>query len=424
MMLKLMATVALAALAVSVRAEVVAITAARMIDVTDGHIIANPVVLADNGRITAVGAAGSVAIPAGARRIDLPGLTLLPGLIDMHVHLDSDPTIGGYRGLEYAQSFSSVIGVKHAAVTLGAGFTTIRNLGSSNRNDIGLKQVIEAGYVPGPRIVPATYAIGATGGHCDATEFQPEIKVETPGIADGPDAIRAKVRQLRKMGAEVIKFCGTGGVFSKTTTVGTQQYSQAEMDALVAEAHMLGLKVAVHAHGTSGINAALSAGADTIEHASLADDESFALAKKSGAWFSMDIYDDDYILAEGAKNGVFAESLEKERAIGLKQRQTFQRSVKAGVRHVFGTDAGVYPHGTNGLQFSKMVEWGMTPLQAIQAATVNAGEALGRPGDVGTIAPGRYADIIAVAGDPLADVKALQMVAVVIKGGVVVKDAR
>lgn len=424
MMLKLMATVALAALAVSVRAEVVAITAARMIDVTDGHIIANPVVLADNGRITAVGAAGSVAIPAGARRIDLPGLTLLPGLIDMHVHLDSDPTIGGYRGLEYAQSFSSVIGVKHAAVTLGAGFTTIRNLGSSNRNDIGLKQAIEAGYVPGPRIVPATYAIGATGGHCDATEFQPEIKVETPGIADGPDAIRAKVRQLRKMGAEVIKFCGTGGVFSKTTTVGAQQYSQAEMDALVAEAHMLGLKVAVHAHGTSGINAALRAGADTIEHASLADDESFALAKKSGAWFSMDVYDDDYILAEGAKNGVFAESLEKERAIGLKQRQTFQRSVKAGVRHVFGTDAGVYPHGTNGLQFSKMVEWGMTPLQAIQAATVNAGEALGRPGDVGTIAPGRYADIIAVAGDPLADVKALQTVAVVIKGGVVAKDAR
>ncbi|MBC7636251.1 MAG: amidohydrolase family protein [Acetobacteraceae bacterium] len=423
-MLKLVAAVAVAALAGPVCAEVVAITAARMIDVTDGRVVANPVVVADNGRIVAVGEAGNVAIPAGARRIDLPGLTLLPGLIDMHVHLDSDPTIGGYRGLEYAQSFSSVISVKHAAVTLNAGFTTVRNVGSRNLDDIGLKQAIEAGYVPGPRIVPATYAIGATGGHCDATEFQPEIKVDTPGAAAGPDAIRAKVRQLRKMGAEVIKFCGTGGVFSKTTTVGAQQYSQAEMDALVAEAHMLGLKVAVHAHGTSGINAALRAGADTIEHASLADDESFALAKKSGAWFSMDVYDDDYILAEGAKNGVFAESLEKERAIGLKQRQTFQRSVKAGVKHVFGTDAGVYPHGTNARQFAKMVEWGMTPLQAIQAATVNAGQALGRPGDVGTIAPGRYADIIAVAGDPLTDVKALQTVAVVIKGGVVTKDAR
>ncbi len=423
-MLKLAVAVAVAALAGSVRAEVVAITAARMIDVTDGRIVTNPVIVANNGRIVAVGAAGSVAIPAEARRIDLPGMTLLPGLIDMHVHLDSDPTIGGYRGLEYAQSFSSVISVKHAAVTLDAGFTTVRNVGSSNLDDIGLKQAIEAGYVPGPRIVPATYAIGATGGHCDATEFQPEIKVETPGVADGPDAIRAKVRQLRKMGAEVIKFCGTGGVFSKTTTVGAQQYSQAEMDALVAEAHMLGLKVAVHAHGTSGINAALRAGADTIEHASLADDESFALAKKSGAWFSMDVYDDDYILAEGAKNGVFAESLEKERAIGLKQRQTFQRSVKAGVRHVFGTDAGVYPHGTNALQFAKMVEWGMTPLQAIQAATVNAGQALGRSDDVGTIAPGRYADIIAVSGNPLDNVTVLQSVAVVIKGGVVAKAPR
>ncbi|GGE05665.1 Xaa-Pro dipeptidase [Polymorphobacter glacialis] len=395
-----------------------------MIDVVAGRVIADPVVIAVDGRITAAGPAASTAIPAGARRIDLPGLTLLPGLIDMHVHLSGDPTIGGYRGLEYARSFSSVISTAFAKRTLDAGFTTVRNLGSGGLDDIGLKQAIEGGYVPGPRIVPATYAIGATGGHCDATEFQPEIHVDTPGVADGPDAIRAKVRQLRKMGAEVIKFCGTGGVFSKTTTVGAQQYSQAEMDALVAEAHMLGLKVAVHAHGTAGINAALRAGADTIEHASLADDESFALAKKNGAWFSMDIYDDDYILAEGAKNGVFAESLEKERQIGLKQRQTFQRSVKAGVRHVFGSDAGVYPHGTNALQFAKMTEWGMTPMQAIQAATVNAGEALGRTADVGAIAPGRYADIIAVAGDPLTNIAALQTVAVVIKGGVVHKDAR
>jgi imidazolonepropionase-like amidohydrolase len=196
------------------------------------------------------------------------------------------------------------------------------------------------------------------------------------------------------------------------------------MDALVAEAHMLGMKVAVHAHGTAGINTALRAGADTIEHASLADDESFALAKKNGAWFSMDVYDDDYILAEGEKNGVFAESLEKERQIGRKQRETFKRSVAAGVKHVFGTDAGVYPHGTNGLQFAKMVEWGMTPLQAIRAATLNAGEALGRSDDVGAIAPGRFGDMIAVVGDPTVDVRLLEAVPVVIKGGVLVKDAR
>ncbi len=421
-------TMALAGLAllfaVPATAETVAITAARMVDVVAGTVVSNPVIVARDGRIIAVGSAGNVAVPADARRIDLAGMTLLPGLIDMHVHLDSDPTLGGYRGLEHVQSFYSAIGVRNAAVTLNAGFTTVRNVGSSNLDDVGLKQAIEAGYIRGPRIVPATYAIGATGGHCDSTELPPEIHVDTPGVVNGADAIRAKVRELRKWGAEVIKFCGTGGVFSKTDSVGGQQYSQEEMNALVAEAHMLGMRVAVHAHGSAGINAALRAGTDTIEHASLADDESFALAKKIGSWFSMDIYDDDYILAEGARNGVFPESLEKERSIGRKQRETFQRAVKAGVKMVFGTDAGVYPHGDNGRQFGKMVEWGMTPMQAIQAATRNAGEALGRTADVGAIAVGRYADMIAVKDDPIANVKTLEAIPVVIKGGEIVKDAR
>lgn len=405
-------------------AETVAITAAHMIDVIGGRTVANAVVVATDGRIVAAGPAATTAIPAGARRIDLGAMTMLPGLIDMHVHLTGDPTISGYRGLEHVQAFNTIVGVANARKTLEAGFTTVRNVGSSNLDDVGLKQGIEGGYIPGPRIVPATYAIGATGGHCDATEFPPEIRIDSPGVADGPDAIRAKVRQLRKYGAEVIKFCGTGGVLSKTDSVGGQQYSQAEMDALVSEAHMLGLRVAVHAHGTDGINAALRAGADTIEHASLADDESFKLAKDHGSWFSMDIYNDDYILAEGAKNGVFAESLEKERQIGRAQRETFRRAVKAGVKMVFGTDGGVYPNGDNARQFAKMVEWGMTPLQAIQAATLNAGEALGRSKDVGALAPGRYADIVAVAGDPLDNVAVLEKVSVVIKGGAVVKDAR
>jgi len=220
----------------------------------------------------------------------------------------------------------------------------------------------------------------------------------------------------------VIKFCGTGGVFSKTDTVGGQQYSLAEMKALVEEAHMLGLKVAVHAHGTSGIKDAIRAGVDTIEHASLADEEAFALAKQHGTYFSMDIYNDDYILAEGEKNGMFKESLEKERAIGLKQRQTFQAAVKAGVKLVFGTDAGVYPNGDNAKQFATMVKWGMTPMQAIQAATAGAAEALGRTGDVGAIAIGRYGDLIAVTGDPLADVTVLQAVPFVMKGGTVIKS--
>ncbi len=404
-------------------AETVAVSAAHMVDVLTGRTIDNPVVVITDGRIVAAGQ--GVAVPAGARRIDLGGLTLLPGLIDMHVHLTSDPTISGYAGLEYTDSFWMAVGVANAKKTLEAGFTTVRNVGSSNFNDVGLKQAVERGIIPGPRIVPATYAIGATGGHCDTTELPPSLKVEgfSP-VANGPDALRAKVREVRKYGAEVIKFCGTGGVFSKTDTVGGQQYSLTEMQALVSEAHMLGLKVAMHAHGTAGINDGLRAGVDTIEHASLADDESFALAKKNGSWFSMDIYDDDYIMAEGAKNGVFAESLAKEKAIGLKQRQTFRAAVKAGVKMVFGTDGGVYPNGNNAKQFVTMVTWGMTPLQAIQAATVNAGQALGREKDVGAIEAGRYGDLVAVAGNPLADVSILQAPKVVTKGGEVVRDAR
>ncbi len=422
-MRKFLAVIAGMSMAVPATAETVAITAARMIDVVAGRVVEAPVVIVTDGRITAAGA--GVAIPAGARRIDLPGLTLLPGLIDMHVHLTSDPTISGYNALEYTDSFWMAVGVANARKTLDAGFTTVRNVGSGNFDDVGLKQAVERGLIPGPRIVPATYAIGATGGHCDVTELPPSLKVEGfSAVANGPEAIRAKVREVRKYGAEVIKFCGTGGVFSKTDTVGGQQYSLAEMQALVSEAHMLGLRVAMHAHGAEGINDGLRAGVDTIEHASLANDESFALAKKNGSWFSMDIYDDDYIMAEGLKNGVFAESLAKEKAIGLKQRQTFRAAVKAGVKMVFGTDGGVYPNGNNALQFATMVTWGMTPMQAIQAATVNAGEALGRAADVGAIAVGRYGDMVAVAGDPLADVSVLTAPRAVIKGGVLVRDAR
>jgi len=412
---------ALLAAAATAQADTVVVTADRMLDVATGRMVEHPQITITDGRISAVAAAGA-SIPTGARRVDLTGLTLLPGLIDMHVHLTSDPTISGYRGLEFTDNFWTVVGVANAKRTLEAGFTTVRNVGSANYDDVALKQGIEHGYIPGPRIVPATYAIGATGGHCDSTEFPPSITTSEPAVADGPEAIRATVRKLRKYGAEVIKFCGTGGVLSKTDSVGAQQLDLGEMTALVNEAHMLGLKVAVHAHGTAGIKDAIRAGVDTIEHASLADAEAISMAKQHGTYFDMDVYNDDYILAEGAKNGVFAESLEKERMIGRKQRETFKAATQAGVKMLFGTDAGVYPHGTNAKQFVTMVTWGMTPLQAIQAATISAGEALGRPGDVGTIAVGRYGDIIGVAGDPLKDVAVLQSVAVVIKGGEVVKQ--
>ena len=412
------------ALAMPVAAETLVITGARMVDVVAGRTVANPVVVVVDGRITAVGTAGSVSVPAGAKTLDLAGMTLLPGLIDMHVHLTSDPTTGYYSDLEHVPAFNMVVGVSNAGKTLDAGFTTVRNVGAADYGDVGLKQGIEAGYARGPRIVPAGYALGATGGHCDDNRFPPNIIVDRSGVASGPQGFREKVREVHKFGADVIKFCATGGVFSARDTVDGQQLTQEEMDALIDEAHRLRMKVAVHAHGTEGIKAAIRANADTIEHASLADAEAFQLAKQHGTWFSMDVYNDDYILAEGARNGVPEASLAKERAIGLKQRQTFQAAHRAGVKMVYGTDAGVYPHGGNAKQFAKMTEWGMTPMQAIQAATVNAGEALGMAADVGAIAPGRYADIIAVKGDPTADVNVLLEVPVVIKGGVVAKDAR
>ena len=417
---RLLLALALLGAATELPAATVVVTAARMVDVLTGKTVERPQVTILDGRITAVGRQGDPVAP-GAERIDLGRRTILPGLIDMHVHLTSDPTLSGYRGLEFTDNFWTVVGVANAKKTVEAGFTTVRNVGSGNYDDVAIKQGIDGGYIPGPRIVPATYAIGATGGHCDATEFPPSVHIDSPQIADNPDGLRGVVRKLRKYGAEVIKVCMTGGVLSKTDSVGGQQLSLAEISAIVAEAHMLGMKVAVHAHGTAGINDALRAGVDTIEHASLADAESFKLAKAHGAWFDMDIYDDDYILAEGAKNGVFAESLAKEKIVGRKQRETFRAAHAAGVKMLFGTDAGVYPNGNNALQFAKMVEWGMTPIEAIQAATRNAAEALGRTADVGAIAPGRYGDIIAVDGDPLADVRTLEHVPFVMKGGIVVK---
>jgi imidazolonepropionase-like amidohydrolase len=401
-------------------ADVVVVTADRLLDVIGGRLVDHPQITITDGRISAVGTRGAP-VPEGARRIELPGLTLLPGLIDMHVHLTHDPRLdSGYRRYEFTDNFWTVVGVANARRTLEAGFTTVRNVGSDNYDDVALKQGIENGLIPGPRIVPATYAIGATGGHCDVTEFPPSITVPAPAVADGPEAIRAVVRKLHKYGAEVIKFCGTGGVLSKGDTAGGQQYSLEEMKALVDEAHLLGLRVAVHAHGTSGIKDAIRAGADTIEHASLADDEAIALALSHGTYFSMDIYDDDYILAEGAKNGMFAESMEKERQVGRRQRETFRAATRAGVKMIFGTDGGVYPNGDNARQFVTMVTWGMQPLQAIRAATVTAAEALGRQSDVGAVAVGRYGDLIGVAGNPLDDVAILQKVAFVMKGGTVI----
>jgi imidazolonepropionase-like amidohydrolase len=404
----------------AVAAEVRAVSAARLLDVATGKYVENPMVIITDGRITSIGKKGD-AIPAGVVAVDLPGATLLPGLIDMHVHLDSLAEVGGYNSLEYSDRFWSVVQTANARKTLEAGFTTVRNVGAADYDDVGLREAIDAGYVPGPRIVTAAISFGATGGHCDSTFFPPSMDQKNPFNSDSPEEARKAVRTLKKYGAQVIKICATGGVFSRGNEPGQQQLTYEEMKAVVDEAHMAGIKVAAHAHGASGIREAVRAGVDTIEHASLVDDEGIKLAVQKGAYFSMDIYNTDYTQAEGKKNGVLEDNLRKDRDIGELQRENFRKALKAGVKMVYGTDAGIYPHGDNAKQFAVMVRYGATPLQAIQAATLTAAEALGRSKDVGQLSVGRYGDMIAVAGDPLVDVTTLEKPVFVMKGGAIVK---
>jgi imidazolonepropionase-like amidohydrolase len=398
----------------------VVVTAARLIDVATGRQTERPQITIVDGRITKVGKQGD-AIPAGASRVDLPGVTLLPGLIDMHTHLTSSPLFGGYNALLYTDAFWPVISTQHARATLEAGFTTVRNVGSDHYDDVGLRQAIEGGFVVGPRLWTATYAIGSTGGHCDSTFFPPSMAQKSPAVIDSPEAGRQMVRQLHKYGAQLIKICATGGVFSHGDTPGAQQLTLDEIKAIVDEAHLTGMKVAAHAHGASGIKAAILGGVDTIEHASLVDEEGIQLAVQRGAYFGMDIYNTDYTQAEGKKNGVLEDNLQKDRDIALIQRQNFRRALKAGVKMIFSTDAGVYPHGDNAKQLATMVAWGATPLQAIQSATVTAANALGKPGDVGQVKVGAYGDLVGVTGDPLKDVTVLEHPVFVMKGGESVK---
>lgn len=419
-MLKL--ALAAALLSGAAQAETVVVTADRMVDVVGGKTLANPVVVITDGRIVSV--SGGASVPADAKRIDLPGMTILPGLIDMHVHLDSSSVYGGYNSLVFTDSFWTVVGAANARDMLEAGFTTVRNVGSAGYSDVGIKQAIEEGFAIGPRIVPAAHALGATGGHCDETFYPPSFGRKGEAVGDSPDELRLRVREQRKYGAEVIKVCATGGVFSRNTEPGQQQLSEAELRAIADEAHMWGVKVAAHAHGTSGIKAAIRAGIDTIEHASLIDAEGIRLAKERGTALAMDIYNTEYTQAEGRKNGVLEDNLRKDREIAQIQRDGFRAAHRAGVKMVFASDAGVMPHAEVGKQFRVMVEYGMTPMEAIRAATRNAAEALGRESDVGAIAPGRYGDLIAVAGDPTADVTLLANVPFVMKGGDIVKDAR
>ena len=403
---------ALAFAAASARGADVVVHCGKLLDPVQGTYTAGADITIRDGRVAAVvSGAGSGAA------VNLSNATCLPGLIDVHVHLTHDPRNSGYQSLGISVPRATLIGARNARATLLAGFTTVRNVGAAEYSDVALRDAIEAADIDGPRMLVSGPALGITGGHCDENLLAPQFHHTGEGVADGPWAARAKVRENFKYGADLVKVCASGGVLSKGDAVGATQYTVEEMQAIVEEAHKVGRKVAAHAHGTQAIKNAILAGIDSIEHSSLIDDEGIALAKQHHTVLVFDIYNDDYILAEGLKNGVLPESVEKEKQVGRLQRENFRKAFLAGALMAFGTDAGVYPHGDNWKQFPYMVEYGMKPIDAIRAATTNAADLLGWTGKVGVVAPGSYADIIAVAGDPLADIHALGAVRFVMKGG-------
>jgi imidazolonepropionase-like amidohydrolase len=399
-----------------------AIRAGRVVDVRNGKVVTDQVILVRGERIEAVGAASAIAIPAGAKVIDLSAYTVLPGLIDAHTHITSDPTLPPFYGYGMSVPRVALKGAAYAKRTLLAGFTTIRDVGAAGYSDVAVRDAINDGDIPGPRMLVSGPALGITGGHCDDNMLAPEFDHSAEGVADGIVGVRHAVRRNVKYGVDVIKFCGTGGVFSKGDTPGAQQYTFQEMQALIEEAHMASRKVAVHAHGAAGIKTAIRAGVDTVEHASLIDDEGLQLAKKAGVYLTMDIYNTDYTQSEGPKRGELEEFLRKDREIAEVQRENFRKAVQLGIKLTFGTDSGVYPHGDNARQFAIMVRYGMTPMQAIQAATLNGADALGLKNVTGAIATGLSADIIAVKRDPLEDIRALEQVDFVMKSGAVYKQ--
>ncbi|MEM9616648.1 MAG: amidohydrolase family protein [Pseudomonadota bacterium] len=403
--------------------ETTYLTAARMIDPVSQSVVENPALLIEDGRVVASATTAVLTVPADTPTIDLGDRTIMPGFIDMHTHLTGSATKGrGWAGLGLQKERQIIWGVANAEKTLMAGFTTVRNTGAEGYETVALRDAINEGEIAGPRMFVAGPPVGIVGGHCsDNNLLPPEYEASGEGVATGPWEMRAKVRQNIKYGVDFIKTCSTGGVFSKGTAVGAAQSTVEELRAIVDEAHMRGLKVASHAHGTIGIKNAITAGVDTIEHASFLDDEAIRMAKREGVYLSMDIYNTEFTLAEGERLGVRQEAIDKERSLSVKQRDSFTRAVRAGAKVVFGSDAAVYPHGDNPKQFSRMVEFGMTPMQAIAAATSLAAEALGKDGMLGCLGVGCAADIVAVEGDPLQDISVLESVDFIMKAGVAFK---
>ena len=407
--------------AVAQGARHVVLHAAHVLDVKSGKTLADQTIVIENSKIVSSGAATDVEVPPDAIRIDLPNATVLPGLIDAHTHITFDPKFG-YDRLAISVPREALTGAKNARITLLAGFTTIRNVGASEFADVALRDAVNAGDVPGPRMLVSGPALSITGGHCDNNMLPFEYHATEDGVADGIAAVQHKVRENIKYGSDLIKVCATGGVLSLGDNPQHSQYTLEEMKAIVADAHRLGRKVAAHAHGAEGIRWAAEAGVDSIEHGSYIDDAAIAVMKEHGTYLVPTLYLGDWMIENAGLTHLPPPLLAKAQEVIPAARKNIAHAFASGVKVAFGTDAAVYPHGLNAHEFAVMVKLGLTPLQAIQAATINAADLLGWSGKVGTLEPGAWADIVAVDGDPLKDVTTLERVKFVMKGGEVVKN--
>jgi imidazolonepropionase-like amidohydrolase len=398
----------------------VVIRAGRVLDVRTGRVLREQDIIVSAGVITAIKPASAGAEESGTV-IDLSHATVLPGLIDAHEHITGDPSISDVDKLGISEARRALKGARNARVTIEAGFTTIRNVGADGYPDVALRDAINDGDVVGPRILASGPAITIDGGSCDNIRMAYERHYTSPGVADGVEGVQHKVREVVKYGADVVKMCATGGLLSPTDPGGLQ-YSMAEMQAIVAEAHRLGRRVAAHAHGAEGVRLASEAGVDSVEHGFLMDDAAIATLKKNGTYLVPTAYVGDWLTDHENETHLSPEMTQKIEAAVAQAKINHRRAFQAGVKIAFGTDAAVFPHGLNAREFSDYVQMGMTPLQAIQTATINAADLLGLKDKAGAIEAGKWADIIAVDGDPTTDVRTLEQVKFVMKAGVVYKN--